>query len=163
MRFKLPIVISLIFFFISLILISGCNGLTLPQQQEAAYILQMKPLMQNLTETINSFTKAHNDYKSRNIKLSEYKEEIKEFIEGINICYDDFQEIEAPRRLTDYHIAFSEAMDSYHGAAIHFQSYINTDDDTEMFNHAVDAFADLNTVGYALDKAEEEYQKYLGQ
>jgi len=162
MRLKYLIIISLLFFAILLTIIGGCRGLTLPQQEEAAYILKMTPITESLTGTLNNFTKAYNDYTRRDIRTSEYKEETRKLIEGINSCYDKFKEIKTPRRLEAYHAAFSEAMERYHNTAVHFQDFVDTDDKIEMSEHQIYAFFEMANADNDLEKANEEHQKYLG-
>jgi len=165
MRLKHPKIVLILLIIVSTVLLAGCGdgGLALPQQVEAAYTIKMQPVLNDLAESINNYYKARNDYNGNDIDQEEFRNETRKFVEGINSCYDDFQEIEAPRRLRGYHIAFSEAVGNYHKAALHFQDSIETDDWKEVFDHEVDAFAEMTNAKYALDRAEEEYQKYLDQ
>jgi len=52
-------------------------------------------------------------------------------------------------------------MKCYQKANIHFKDSIETDKWEEIFNNEVEAFAEITNAKYAMDKAEEEYQKYL--
>ncbi len=53
-------------------------------------------------------------------------------------------------------------MESYHKASIHFQDFIDTDDTIEMQEHAIYAFIEIASAKRWIEKANEEYQKYLG-
>jgi len=161
MRLRRQIIIFLLFFIILLTFSGSCSGLTLSQQEEAAYILKMGPITESLTDSINDFTQDFNYYKGADISLSEYKEELKKFIEEINFCYDEYKKIKAPEKLKAYDDAFSEAMESYHKASIHFQDFIDADDTVEMQGHAIDAFTEIAGAKRWIEKANEEYQKYL--
>jgi len=121
MRLKYQIIIFLLLFIILLTLGGSCRGLTLSQQEEAVYILKMDPIIESLSDSVNDFTQDFNYYKGADISLSEYKEELKKFIEEINLCYDKYKKIEAPEKLKAYDDTFSEAMEKYHKASIHFQ------------------------------------------
>ena len=161
MRLRHSIIIFLLFFIMLLTLVGGCRGLNLSQQEEAVYILKMSPITVSLTDSINDFTQDFNYYKGGDISLSEYKKELKKFIEKINSCYDEYKKIEAPEKLKAYDDAFSEAMESYHEASIHFQDFMDTDDTVEMNEHAVYAFKEIADAKRLIEKANEEYQKYL--
>ena len=52
-------------------------------------------------------------------------------------------------------------MEYYNKAAVYFKDSIEVDDWEEIFNHEVDAFAEMTNAKHAMGKAEEEYQKYL--
>jgi len=164
MRLRHQIIIFLLSFIILLTFVGSCRGLTLSQQEEAVYILKMGPITESLTDSINDFTQDFNCYKVGDISLSEYKEELKKFIEEINFCCDEYKKIEAPEKLKAYDDVFSEVMEKYHKASIHFQDFIDTDnDDTiKMNEHAVYAFKEIAGVKRLIKKANEEYQKYLG-
>jgi hypothetical protein len=129
--------------------------LTLSQQEEVVYILKMDPIIESLTDSVNDFTQDFNCFKKADISLSEYNEEI-------NFCYDKYKKIKAPEKLKVYDDAFSEAMESYHKASIHFQDFIDTDDTIEMQEHAIYAFIEIASAKRWIEKANEEYQKYLG-
>ena len=162
MRLRYQIIIFLLFFIILLTFVGSCRGLTLYQQEEAVYILKMGPITESLTDSINDFTQDFNCYKGGDTSLSDYKKELKKFIEKINSCYDEYKKIEAPEKLKAYNDVFSEAMEKYHKASIHFQDFIDTDDDIiEMNEHAVYAFKEIAGVKRLMEKANEEYQKYL--
>ena len=163
MRLRHQIIIFLLFFIILLTFSGSCRGLTLSQQEEAAYILKMGPITESLSDSINDFTQDFNYYKGADISLSEYKEELKKFIEEINFCYDKYKKIKAPEKLKAYDDAFSEAMESYHKASIHFQDFIDTDDDDiiEMNEHAVYAFKEIAGVKRLMKKLNPRQKKVL--
>ena len=162
MRLRCQIIIFLLFFTILLTFVGSCRGLNLSQQEEAVYILKMDPIIESLTDSVNDFTQDFNCFKKADISLSEYKEELRKFIEEINFCYGKYKKIKAPEKLKVYDDAFSEAMESYHKASIHFQDFIDTDDTIEMQEHAIYAFIEIAGAKRWIEKANEEYQKYLG-
>jgi len=152
------LILGLIFNFA--LALSGC-GVIKEQEKENEYLSEMTYIMCALADDSNFYKEVCSDLTSGDISLSGHKETTKKLIEEINSFYDQYLELDPPKKLEVAHDLLGKSMEHYLNSCEYLQKYVDTDDNADMAKYFKEATLEWNQGDIYLLKSSNELQGFL--
>ena len=152
------LILGLIFNFF--LVLNGC-GIIKEQEKENEYLSEVVYIMGALADDSNFYKEVCSDVVSGDISLSGHKETTKKLIEEINSFYDQYLELDSPKKLQTVHDLLGKSMEHYLNSCEYLQKYVDTDDKADMAKYFKEATLEWDQGDIYLLKSSKESQSFL--
>ncbi len=152
------LILGLIFNFA--LALSGCAVIK-EQEKENEYLSEMVYIMGALVDDSNFYKEVCSDVVSGDIGLPGHKETTKKLIEEINSFYDQYLELDPPKKLEVAHDLLGKSMEHYLNSCVYLQKYVDTDDNADMAKYFKEATLEWDQGDIYLIKSNNELQSFL--
>ena len=146
--------------FNSFLVLNGC-GIIKEQEKENEYLSEIVYIMGALADDSNFYKEVCSDVVSGDISLSGHKETTKKLIKEINSFYDQYLELDPPKKLQVAHDLLGKSMEHYLNSCEYLQKYVDTDDNANMAKYFKEATLEWDQGDIYWLETRDELQEFL--